>query len=171
MQSNDQIASAGVLDAKYRTLADTSVEDWENTFAVNSCGAFCVAVRQPRDWFQDPGFVFRTFQILAQELKGHGIKANCLSPGPVATDMYFAGITEEDIKRTAEKTLMGRIGETGDIAPVGWLSVYRCSCMDSWPGYKGHWGYYFLIISLLSCGKGDHSEFGSNIRLLFNFFD
>jgi 3-oxoacyl-[acyl-carrier protein] reductase len=29
-----------VLDAKYPTIADTSIEDWDKTFAVNARGAF-----------------------------------------------------------------------------------------------------------------------------------
>ncbi|KAK2417491.1 NAD(P)-binding Rossmann-fold superfamily protein [Trifolium repens] len=30
-------------------------------------------------------------KILAKELKGTGITANCVAPGPVVTDMFFEG--------------------------------------------------------------------------------
>jgi 3-oxoacyl-[acyl-carrier protein] reductase len=57
-------------------------------------------------------------RILAKELKGTGITANCVAPGPVATEMYFAGKTEEQIKNNIESSPLGRLGETKDIAEV-----------------------------------------------------
>lgn len=57
-------------------------------------------------------------QILAKELKGTRITANCVAPGPVATELFFAGKDKEVAKRIAEANPMGRIGETSDIAPV-----------------------------------------------------
>lgn len=57
-------------------------------------------------------------RILAKELKGTGITANCVAPGPIATEMYFAGKTEEQIKKNIESSLLGRLGETKDIAEV-----------------------------------------------------
>lgn len=57
-------------------------------------------------------------KILAKELKGTGITANGVAPGPVATEMFFAGKTEEVIKRVVEECPLGRLGETDDVAPV-----------------------------------------------------
>lgn len=74
-----------------------------------------------------PGFVAYTaskaaveamVKILAKELKGTGITANGVAPGPVATEMFFAGKTEEMIKKVVEECPLGRLGETDDVAPV-----------------------------------------------------
>ncbi|KAH7571726.1 hypothetical protein JRO89_XS04G0126000 [Xanthoceras sorbifolium] len=37
-------------------------------------------------------------KVLAKELKGTGITANCVAPGPIATDMFFDGKTGDDEK-------------------------------------------------------------------------
>lgn len=57
-------------------------------------------------------------KILAKELKGTGITANCVSPGPVATEMFFSGKSEETVRNIIERSPFGRLGETRDIAPV-----------------------------------------------------
>lgn len=68
-------------------------------------------------------------KTVSKELKGTRITANCVAPGPVATELFFAGKTEEDVKRSAEMNPMGRIGEPEDIGPVvGFL------CLD-----EGEW--------------------------------
>lgn len=68
-------------------------------------------------------------RIMAKELKGTRITANCVAPGPVATDMFFAGKREELVQRIAVENPMGRIGESTDIAPIiGFL----CSDEAEW---------------------------------------
>ncbi|URE16360.1 Short-chain type dehydrogenase [Musa troglodytarum] len=57
-------------------------------------------------------------KVMAKELKGTAITANCVAPGPVATDMFFAGKSEETVRRVVEENPMGRLGETEDIVPV-----------------------------------------------------
>jgi len=57
-------------------------------------------------------------KILAKELKGLGITANCVSPGPVATEMFFDGKSEETVMNIIERSPFGRLGETKDIASV-----------------------------------------------------
>ena len=57
-------------------------------------------------------------KILAKELKGSGITANCVSPGPVATEMFFDGKSEETVRNIIERSPFGRLGETKDIASV-----------------------------------------------------
>ncbi|KAK9140373.1 hypothetical protein Scep_010054 [Stephania cephalantha] len=51
-------------------------------------------------------------------IEGDGVIANCVAPGQTATEFFFAGKTEETVKRLADACLMGRIGQTSDIAPV-----------------------------------------------------
>ena len=62
--------------------------------------------------------------ILAKELKGTGITANCVAPGPIATEMYFAGKTEEQVKANIAESPLSRLGEPKDVAPlVGFLAT------------------------------------------------
>ncbi|WOL07955.1 hypothetical protein Cni_G16705 [Canna indica] len=138
------VACAGVLDDKYPTVAATTLEDWDSTFAVNTRGAF-LCCREAADRLARggggrivcitsssvaalrPGFgayaaskaaVEAMIKIMAKELKGTAITANCVAPGPVATDMFFAGKSEEAVRKVVELNPMGRLGEVEDIAPV-----------------------------------------------------
>ncbi|KAM7500319.1 hypothetical protein LguiA_024733 [Lonicera macranthoides] len=135
---------AGVLDSKYPTLANTTVEDWENTFSVNTRGAFLccreaakrltrggggriILVTTSLVGASMPGYgaytaskaaVEAMVKIVAKELKGSGITANCVAPGPVATELFYAGKTEETVKRIVDACPLGRIGESQDVANV-----------------------------------------------------
>ncbi|PQM40944.1 short-chain type dehydrogenase/reductase-like [Prunus yedoensis var. nudiflora] len=57
-------------------------------------------------------------KILAKELKGAGITANCVAPGPVATELFFAGKCDETVKKIAEACPLNRLGEPKDVAQV-----------------------------------------------------
>lgn len=144
------VNSAGVLDPKYPTLANTALEDFDNIFNVNARGAFLccreaanrikrggggriiclttslVAALRPgyAAYVGSKAAVESMVKILAKELKGTGITANCVAPGPIATEMFFAGKTEEVIKRVVDESPLGRLGETEDVAPlVGFLAT------------------------------------------------
>jgi len=54
--------------------------------------------------------------ILAKELRGKQITANCISPGPVATDLFFRGKTEAQIEMMKKMPPLERLGEPEDIA-------------------------------------------------------
>jgi 3-oxoacyl-[acyl-carrier protein] reductase len=64
------------------------------------------------------GAVEQLTRIFAREIGERGITVNSVSPGPVFTDMFRAGKTEEDIQRMAALSSLGRIGETDDIAQI-----------------------------------------------------
>lgn len=173
---------AGILDSKYPTIANTTLEDWDNTFNVNTKGndivriyllyilfllnaiiiyffALVVALiicsfvtkgaflccREAANRLAHggggrmitlstslvgaltPGYgayvaskaaVEAMVKILAKEMKGSGVTVNCVAPGPVATDMFFAGKSNEMVKRIAEACPLGRLGEPDDVAKV-----------------------------------------------------
>ncbi|XP_077247331.1 NADPH-dependent aldehyde reductase-like protein, chloroplastic [Tasmannia lanceolata] len=141
---------AGVLDSKYPTLAATREEDWDMTFDVNTKGSFLCSREAANRLIHGgggriinmsssmvgglrPGYATYTAskaaveamtRILAKELKGTQITANCVAPGPVATEMFFAGKSDEAVKRVIDESPLSRLGETKDIAPlVGFLAT------------------------------------------------
>jgi len=138
------VANAGVLDDAYPTVAGTATESFDRLVAVNLRGAFlCLreaANRLPRGgggrivavtssvvgslpegygaYTASKAAVEALVRTMAKELKGTRITANCVAPGPTATDMFFAGKSEEMVRRSVENNPMERLGEPGDIAPV-----------------------------------------------------
>ncbi|KAK3198014.1 hypothetical protein Dsin_021429 [Dipteronia sinensis] len=58
-----------------------------------------------------------------KELKGSGITVNCVAPGSVATELFFAGKTEETVNRLVDSCPLGRIGQPDDVSKiVGFLA-------------------------------------------------
>ncbi len=55
-------------------------------------------------------------RVLANELRGRGITANVVSPGPVATELFFTGKTDEQVAKLAKLAPLERLGEPEDIA-------------------------------------------------------
>lgn len=143
-QASIFVNSAGVMDAKNQAIANTSVEDFDKNFRVNTRGTF-LCCREASNRVKrggggriivlstslveslKPNFgaytaskaaVETMAKILAKELKGTSITVNCVAPGPVATDMFYAGMSEEFVKKVIEDCPMGRLGQTIDVAKV-----------------------------------------------------
>lgn len=141
---------AGTGDPKYPSLANTTVEDWDNIFRINTRGSFLVCREASGRLIRSGGgriIMFSTsvvaanlpgyaayaaskaavetmIKIMAKELKGTGITANCVAPGPIATDLFFAGKTEEMIKRLVDACPLNRLGEPKDVSQlVGFLAA------------------------------------------------
>ncbi|KAG9132986.1 hypothetical protein Leryth_015373 [Lithospermum erythrorhizon] len=149
VQPHILVNSAGVADPNYNFLADMEVQDFDYVMKVNVRGTFLccqeaskrinnggggriiclsssgVAALRPGNgaYAASKAAVEAMIKILAKELKGTGITANCVAPGPVASEMFFAGKTEEMIKRRVDESPLGRLGQPEDIAPlVGFLA-------------------------------------------------
>ncbi|KAK9079205.1 hypothetical protein SSX86_000875 [Deinandra increscens subsp. villosa] len=143
------VNSAGVMDASYSSISDSSIDEFDRIFTVNTRGAYLcckeaakrlkhggggriiclttslVAALKPGygAYTASKAAVEAMVKILAKELKGTKITANCVAPGPIATELFFEGKTEEMVKKTVEQIPLGRIGEPGDVAPlVGFLA-------------------------------------------------
>ncbi|XWS64626.1 hypothetical protein CRYUN_Cryun05aG0019300 [Craigia yunnanensis] len=144
------VNSAGVSIAKSTPVANTPLEDFDRVLSVNTRGAFLcakeaanrlkrggggriillsssiVASLRPGNaaYAASKAAVDAMVKILAKELKGTGITANCVSPGPIATEMFFAGKTEEMVQRAIDQCPLGRLGQSEDVAPfIGFLAT------------------------------------------------
>ncbi|XP_010672068.2 NADPH-dependent aldehyde reductase-like protein, chloroplastic [Beta vulgaris subsp. vulgaris] len=143
------VTNAGIIDPKYPSIAETTVENFDNIIGVNLKGTFLCCKEAAKRIKRDGGGRIITFssslaavfrpgfgaytaskaaveamtKILAKELKGTRITANCVAPGPVATELFFSGATEEHIQGSISASPMQRLGEPKDIAPlVGFLA-------------------------------------------------
>ena len=138
------VASAGKLDPKYPSLAATAEEDWDEIFDINAKGTFLCCKEAANRLSRGgggriiaistgvvktllPGFgayaaskaaVETMVKILAKELRGTGITANCVAPGPTATEMFFEGLTEEIVQTIVGMIPQGRLGKPEEIAAV-----------------------------------------------------
>lgn len=57
-------------------------------------------------------------QVFAKELRGRQITVNAVAPGPVATDLFLQGKTEEQIQAFSKMPPLERLGQPEDIARV-----------------------------------------------------
>lgn len=56
--------------------------------------------------------------VFAKELRGRNIRVNAVAPGPIATDLFLNGKTEEQIQTFANMAPLQRLGQPDDIATV-----------------------------------------------------
>lgn len=66
---------------------------------------------------------------LAKELGPKGIMINAIAPGPIETDMYVTGKSENYLAAVARGIALGRIGKPNDIANV---AVFLASDEANW---------------------------------------
>ncbi|KAF8332646.1 putative short chain type dehydrogenase [Cantharellus anzutake] len=64
------------------------------------------------------GAIEQMNRVLAKDLGRRNVTVNVVSPGPVGTEAYFVGKTEEIVKLNASWAPANRIGEPEDIAKV-----------------------------------------------------
>ncbi|GAB4831943.1 hypothetical protein Ancab_005959 [Ancistrocladus abbreviatus] len=139
-------ACPGIVDLYQLSIASTTVESFEKTLNVNtkdtflcireavnrlkrgSSGqivTFSVAVSEDSK-VPKPSGVFRTStiaveemtKILANELKGTKITANCVAPGIIATELVLSMANKEMLEIIASESPLLRLGEPKDIVAI-----------------------------------------------------
>lgn len=139
------INNAGLMLNK--PLSDVTESDFEQQFAVNVRGTF-FACQQAMKHMENNGRIvnfstsiigqmFPTYSVyagtkgaveqftrqLAKEFGAKQITINAVAPGPVNTELFTAGKTEEQIEGMKKLNAFGRIGEPEDIADAVELLV------------------------------------------------
>ncbi|TPQ39261.1 SDR family oxidoreductase [Cupriavidus pinatubonensis] len=134
------VNNAGVL--KTAPLAQTSDELYAQNFAINTQGVFNT-LREAATRLNDGGRIINLStttlalnlpgyaiyngtkaaveaftRVFAKELRGRRITVNAVAPGPVATDLFLNGKTDEQIDTFATMPPLERLGQPEDIAGV-----------------------------------------------------
>lgn len=134
------VNNAGIL--KTMPLAQTSDEVFAQSFNINVTGVFNT-LREASTRLNDggriinlssttlalnlPGYAIYNAtkaaveafsRVLVKELRGRRITVNCVAPGPVATELFLNGKSEEQIQTFAKMPPLERLGQTEDIAGV-----------------------------------------------------
>ncbi|WP_043615117.1 SDR family oxidoreductase [Ensifer sp. ZNC0028] len=134
------VNSAGIM--KLAPIADITDDVVNETIAINLKGTFNVC-REAARWLRNDGRIINVSssvigmrlptygiyiatkaavegltQVLAQEMRGRGIRVNAIAPGPVATELFLSGKSQELLDRMAKMNPLERLGEPEDIARV-----------------------------------------------------
>lgn len=134
------VANAGVMNGSLPKIAETTDADFARLLAINLTGVFNL-LREAANRLRDggriitlsssvigmnlPGYgpyaatkaaVETLSRFLAQELRGRQISVNSVAPGPVATELFFTGKSEERVAQLAKLSPLERLGQPDDIA-------------------------------------------------------
>ncbi|KAH9331166.1 hypothetical protein KI387_003274 [Taxus chinensis] len=138
------VNNAGAIDSKYPILAHSSEQVWDWTLDINCKGPFLCCREAANRIVRGGGgriinitstsvvslplgygayaaskaAVETMTKILARELRGARITANCVAPGPVATELFFTEKSDAIVAAAAEASPFERLGEVRDVAPV-----------------------------------------------------
>lgn len=132
------VNNAGIM--RLSPVADATDADIEDHCAVNLAGTFrgmregarrlrdggrIISVSSSVVGFYQPGYglyaatkaaIEALTHVLAKELGARGITVNAISPGPVETDFFMRGKSQELIASITRMIPLGRLGRPDDIA-------------------------------------------------------
>ena len=132
------VNSAGVMPMA--PIAEASLADFDRVIATNLRGTFLV-LAQAAQHLREGGRIIalstsviaKSFpnygpyiaskagveglvHVLANELRGRGITVNAIAPGPVGTELFLNGKSDEQIAQIAQLAPLQRLGTPDDIA-------------------------------------------------------
>ncbi|MGO4344730.1 SDR family oxidoreductase [Paenibacillus sp. MCAF9] len=134
------VNNAGIMITK--PIANMTEEDFDKQFAINVKGTFFACQQAALHMNANGriinfstsvvGAMFPTYSVyaatkgaveqitrqLAKELGPKGITINAIAPGPVNTELFKVGKSEEQISGIANMNAFGRLGEPEDISSV-----------------------------------------------------
>lgn len=134
------VNNAGIMPLA--PIADGKLEDFDRTISINLRGTYLMMSRAAQ--YLDAGGRFiavsssvlaKNFpgygayiaskagveglvKVFANELRGRNITVNAVAPGPVGTELFLAGKSEELISQIAGQAPLERLGQPDDIANV-----------------------------------------------------
>lgn len=134
------VNNAGIMPLS--PIANGDVETFDKVVAVNLRGAFLV-LGQAAQYVVEGGRIIalsssvlaKSFpsygpyiaskagveglvRVLANELRGRNVTVNAVAPGPVATELFLKGKTQEEIEQFKKMNPLERLGEPQDVANV-----------------------------------------------------
>lgn len=143
------VNNAGIL--KTLLIAETSDEEFDRHFNINAKGTFNTMREAARRMSSGsriinfssttlalnmPGYavyngtkaaVEAFTRVFAKELRGRNITVNAVAPGPIATDLFLNGKSDELIAQFSKMPPLERLGQPVDIANV----VAFLACPDA----------------------------------------
>jgi NAD(P)-dependent dehydrogenase (short-subunit alcohol dehydrogenase family) len=153
----DVLYNNAAVIAYFRKIAELDVAEWDRTMAVNLRGAFvCAKYALPHliargggaivnvsshgavqaspmgiaDYAVAKGGLMTLTYYLASEYGADGIRANCIMPGPVPTDLNSLFLDDPNMRKAAESIIpLGRVGSIDDIASA---AVFLASDEARW---------------------------------------
>ena len=132
------VCNGGVM--RTAPIASMPVDDFDQMIAVNLRGTFLMMAEAARHLERDGRFVALSssviakhapsygpyiaskagveglVQVFAQEMRGRAVTVNAVAPGPVATELFLAGKSDELVAQIVKQAPLERIGQPGDIA-------------------------------------------------------
>ena len=132
------VCNGGIM--RTAPIAGMPPDDFDRMLAVNLRGTFLAMSEAARHLERDgrfialsssviakhsPGYgpyiaskagVEGLVQVFAQEMRGRAVCVNAVAPGPVATDLFLQGKSDELIAQIVKQAPLERIGEPSDIA-------------------------------------------------------
>jgi 3-oxoacyl-[acyl-carrier protein] reductase len=132
------VNSAGIMPLV--PIAENSLDAFDKTIATNLRGAFLVMAQAAQHldkggriialsssviakafpaygaYIASKAGVEGLVHVLANELRGRDITVNAVAPGPVATELFFHGKSDEQVKQIAKLAPLERLGTPEEIA-------------------------------------------------------
>jgi 3-oxoacyl-[acyl-carrier protein] reductase len=158
------INNAGYMENKL--IMEVTETDFDRHFSVNVKGTY-FACQQAMNYMGDGGRIINistsvlgamlpTYSVyaatkgaveqitrqLAKEFGPKGITINAIAPGPVRTELFTAGKTEEQIETLANMNAFKRLGEPNDISNVVEFLVSEKSQWITGQTIRVNGGYY-----------------------------